>query len=239
MNSRRLAIESVVAAAFLLASAPVALAEAPPKAPADAGLLFKVTGKVTYKNEAFQKDAAEAKSYMKIRVGDVITVPEGGSVELAYFSGNRKETWKGPVTIKVGLTESTVQSGKDARPEVTKVPAGATDGVKRIPSLLRKAGAGRAGATHVRGTPGKSDKKPAPPLSKEEQAEIAAAREVYAELKNASADGDATPDLYLLGVLADYEQYEEMEKLVVDALKKAPKSEELKAIEKWLKEQKK
>jgi hypothetical protein len=231
-------IGTTLVAAVLFASLP-ALAEDAPKPPADAGLLFKVTGKVTYKNEAFQKEAAEAKSYMKIRSGDVITVPEGGAVELVYFSGNRKETWKGPVTIKVGTTESTVEGGKDAKPEVGKVPAGATDGVKRIPSLLRKAGAGRAGATHVRGTPGKTEKKPSPPLSKEELAEITAAREVFAELKKASAEGDVTPELYLLGVLSDYEQYDEMEKVVTDALKKAPKSEELKAIETWLREQKK
>jgi hypothetical protein len=55
--------------------------------------------------------------------------------------------------------------------------------------------------------------------------------------KQANAD-DITPELTLLGVLADYEQHEEMERVIKDAMKIQPDNQVLKELDEWVKTQK-
>jgi hypothetical protein len=74
--------------------------------------------------------------------------------------------------------------------------------------------------------------------SEEERAEIATAKENYRNLRNQAKDDDLTPELYLLGILANYDQFEEMGKVIKDALKKQPDNEVLKKLEEWVKTQK-
>ena len=126
---------------------------------------------MTYRNDTSQKEPADARAYMKLRSGDLLTVPDKGTFEVVYFANGRKEAWKGPASIRIGTAESAPDGAKKAgKPEISNVPAGAVEGVKRIPPLLRKAGVGRSGATQVRGSGHKPDVKPPPELSKEELA---------------------------------------------------------------------
>ena len=74
--------------------------------------------------------------------------------------------------------------------------------------------------------------------SEEERAEIATAKENYRNLRNQTKEDDLTPELYLLGILANYDQFEEMEKVIKGALKKQPNNEVLKKLEEWVKTQK-
>ena len=88
----------------------------------------------------------------------------------------------------------------------------------------------------VRGVPGVSAKPVAP--TKEEQAEIAMAKETYQKLREQAKPDDITPELTLLGVLADYEQYEEMEQVIKDAMKIHPDHQVLKELDGWVKTEK-
>jgi hypothetical protein len=54
--------------------------------------------------------------------------------------------------------------------------------------------------------------------------------------KQTRAD-DITPELNLLGILADYDQFEEMEKVIQDALKIQPANEVLKELAEWVRTQ--
>jgi hypothetical protein len=69
------------------------------------------------------------------------------------------------------------------------------------------------------------------------QREITNAKAVYQDLKKNAEAGDFTPELYFLGVLADYRKYEEMNKILDDLLRKKPGDPALKAMKEWVKTQ--
>ena len=64
------------------------------------------------------------------------------------------------------------------------------------------------------------------------------AKETYQKLRRQTQADDIAPELNLLGVLADYEQYEEMERVIKDALKIQPNDEVLKELKEWVRTQK-
>jgi hypothetical protein len=202
--------------------------------PPDVGLVTQLSGDASYWNEAYQKTPEKVQAFMRIRQGDHFKVVAGAVVQLVYFQNGRQETWKGPAAMMVGETQSRPEGekGVQAQPEVIILPAGTSQGIRRIPALLRRAGLGRSGAIQVRGTGEGSQKAIVP--TKEEQAEIAMAKENYQRLRKQARPDDITPELNLLGILADYEQFEEMEKIVKDALKIQPGNEVLKELEEWV-----
>ena len=206
--------------------------------PPDVGIITQLSGEVTYRNEEYQKTPEKAQAFMKIFQGDYFQVEAKAMIQLVYFLNGRKETWKGPAAFIVGEAQSRAKSekGMQAQPEVKMLPSGVLDGVRRVPVLLRRAGLSRSGIMQVRG-PGETSPK-SKVSSEEERAEIALAKENYRTLRNQSKEEDITPELYLLGILANYDQFEEMEKVIKDALKKQPDNEVLKKLEEWVKTQK-
>ena len=50
---------------------------------------------------------------------------------------------------------------------------------------------------------------------------------------------DITPEMYLLGVLANYDKFEEMEQLIKEAQKRQPGDPVLTKLEEWVQIQKK
>ena len=88
----------------------------------------------------------------------------------------------------------------------------------------------------VRGVPGVSAKPVIP--TREEQVEITMAKGTYQKSREQAKPDDITPELALLGVLADYEQYEEMEQVITNAIKVQPESQALKELDEWVKTQK-
>jgi hypothetical protein len=205
--------------------------------PPDVGLVTQLSGDVTYMNEGYQKTPEKVQPFVRIRQGDHFKVASGAMVQLVYFQSGRKETWKGPALFVVGGAQSRaeVEKGIQAQPEVTILPTEASQGMRRIPILLRRAGLSRSGTTQVRGLGGGPQK--AITLSEEEKAEIKMAKEIYQSLKKQTKAEDMTPELNLLGVLADYEQYEEMEEVIKDALKIQPESGVLKELLDWVRTQ--
>jgi hypothetical protein len=202
--------------------------------PPDVGLVTQLSGVVTYRNKGYQETTAKAQSFMKIRRGDRFKLPAGAIIQVVYFLGGRQETWKGPVAFTIGDSESRPEPAKGprAQPKVVILPAGTTQGVRRIPALLRRAGVWRPGAGQIRGEVEASPTAFA--ITAEEKAEIAAAKEIYRSLRKQTDPHDITPELYLLGVLTDYEQYGEMEEVLNEALKRQPDNETLKKLKKWV-----
>ena len=207
--------------------------------PPDVGIVTQLSGEATYWNESYQKTPEKAEVFMKIRRGDYLKVAAGGAIQLVYFENGRQETWKGPASFMVGDVQSRVEKGRElpGQPEVVMLSNEASQGMRRIPVLLRRARLSRSGGgVTVRGVPGASAKPVAP--TKEEKAEIAMAKETYQKLRKQAKADDITPELTLLGVLADYEQHEDMEKVIKDAMKIQPDNQVLKELDEWVKAQK-
>ena len=207
--------------------------------PPDVGIVTQLSGGATYWNESYQRTPEKAEAFMKIRRGDSFKIPAGGAIQLVYFENGRQETWKGPASFMVGDEQSRVEKGKElpGQPGVVMLSNEASQGMRRIPVLLRRARLSRSGGgVTVRGVPGASAKPVAP--TKEEKAEIAMAKETYQKLRKQAKADDITPELTLLGVLADYEQHEEMERLIKDAMKVQPDNQVLKELDEWVRTQK-
>jgi UDP-galactopyranose mutase len=64
--------------------------------------------------------------------------------------------------------------------------------------------------------------------------EIARAQETYRKWREQTSPDDITPELNLLGTIGEYQQYQEMEKVIQDALKRQPDNEALKELEQWV-----
>lgn len=205
--------------------------------PPDVGLVTQLSGDVTYMNEGYQKTPEKVQPFMRIRQGDRFVVTAGAMVQLVYFQSGRKETWKGPAVFAVGEAQSRVEGekGMQAQPEVKILPTGASQGLRGIPILLRRAGLSRSGTTQVRGVVGTPQK--AITLSEKEKSEIKRTEEIYQSLRKQTKADDITPELILLGVLSDHEQYEEMERVIKDALKIQPENEVLKKLKDWARAQ--
>ena len=206
--------------------------------PPDVGLITQLSGDVVYCNEGYQMKPAKAKAFMKIRQGDHIKLTGGSMVRLIYFRSGLQETWQGPAAFMVGEERSQERGKKETRvqPEVIVLPAGATKGVLHVPALLRRAGIiGSSGMLVVRGDVECSTKTST--VSAEGRAEIEVAKEVCETLQNSSMADDITLELNLMGVLAKYGQFEEMEKVIQDALKKQPENEILTKLQEWVRKQ--
>lgn len=207
----------------------------------DSGLITGLEGEVSYSSGGRSNEFTRAEAFMKVRVGDTLMVEPGGWVRIVFFQGNREELWKGPAVFKVGETRGEPEAGSLAEAEVTVLPSGASKGIQRVPALLKRAGLSRAGAMQVRGGPGAEGTKASgseAALSAQEQAEIQRAKEIYREMRRRSVADDLTPELFLLGVLSDYEQYSEMEVAIADALSRKPGDVLLEQLAAWVKRQK-
>jgi hypothetical protein len=119
-------------------------------------------------------------------------------------------------------------------------------------AMLEKAPPSRSGATEMqRVKPGRSGviqtmaptcptpKKAVGPvaLSAKARGEIKEAERVYRELKKKTTADDPTPELYLLGVLAQHRQYGQMDKIIDKKLRKKPGDASFKDLQAWVRAQ--
>jgi len=231
----------------------------------DVGLVTKLAGEVTYRHKDEQKKPARAQAFMKVRKDDHFQLPPGSSLQVLYFAGGRQETWTGPVILIAGEAESAPKSGKQpaSPPEVKIMPARAAKTIAAASLPLPRSGACEAGATQVyRSGPGRSGTTPVmemgpgrsgairtmapacptPPRSAasgspEARLEIKEAEGVYQELRQKADADDVTPELYFLGVLANYRQFGEMDRVIDTMLKKRPGDRALKDLKAWARSQ--
>jgi hypothetical protein len=174
----------------------------------DAGLVTQLKGPASY--VATGAKPAGVINLMKIRSGDVISVPAGGALKLLYFKSAAVETWTGPARMTVGEDHSEQGSGQMIASSLPAV-AHVTIELNRINNI------NRIGAVVVRGI--------TPP-----DVDIKQARERYDAWRAATTPDDLLPDFYLYSVYKQYKRTAEMQALVADMQKRVPDSEEAKAL---------
>ena len=211
-------------------------------APVDVGLVTKLSGEATYWNRGEQKEPARVQAFMKVRQGDYLKLPPESLVQLVYFENGRQETWKGPVTFVAGLGESRAEGEKSAQsqPEVKILPTKITKkmsapGIPLPRSSMRYSGVIQTMAPECKTSP------PAAtcvkPLNAQGRKEIKEAQKVYQNLRQQTDPGDLTPEFYLLSVLADYGQYQQMLPLIDTMLTQKPGDSVLKDLKNWARSQ--
>jgi hypothetical protein len=207
----------------------------------DVGLITKLSGEATYWNKGENQKPAKVQAFMKVRQGDHLKLPGAASLTLLYFASGRQETWKGPATLMAGDTESAAIGDQKtpSQPEVKILPAKATKQMMGLPLPLPCSGTGRSGLIQTMAPQCPAAEKAGAPalLSSEAQRKIKEAEKVYRDFKEAAAADDVTPELYFLGVLAEYKQYPEMAKVLDTMLQKRPGDAGLKDLQAWVRTQ--
>ncbi len=214
----------------------------------DVGLVTGLSGEVTYANPAEKQVPAPAQAFLKIREGDQFKLAPGALLQLTYFASGRQETWHGPVNVAVGG-----QGGRAAGNGAAPSPE-----VKVLSSKIAKKMAGAALAVSRAGSPDHSVSRPnseqlqssgvvrtmapmrssappaaaGPPPSRDGKA-LAEAEKTYQDLKRGAQPGDLTPEIYLVGVYADYGQYGKMAGVVDTMLAQRPHDENLRKLQAW------
>ena len=176
---------------------------------------------------------------MKVRQGDYLKLPEAASLTLLYFASGRQETWKGPATLLAGDTKSVAVGDQKTppRPVVKIFPGHATKQMAGTPPKLCPASKSTSGVIQTMGARCEPTTKAAAPLSAKAQRQIAAAQQVYRDLQKVATTDDITPELYFLGVLAEYKQYPEMIKVANAMLQKRPGDASVRDLQAWVQRQ--
>lgn len=207
----------------------------------DVGLVTKLSGEATYYNKDEQKQPSQVQAFMKLRQGDNLKLFGPGSLQLLYFTSGRQETWKGPATLIVGVLESAVAGDKKTlpQPEVLVLSTKVTKRMEGAPLPLPRSTTYYSGVIQTRGIKSPGPKKPMSlaSLSAEDLSKIKEAEKVYQDFKKRAEADDLTPELYFLGVLADYKQYPEMEKLINAMQIKRPGDTALNDLKSWVRSQ--
>jgi hypothetical protein len=185
----------------------------------DVGLINQVAGEVGYVSSS---GTGKVQAFMKMRQGDRFNVAAGALLKVVYFQNGRQETWRGPSGFRSGPEHGEPLAG--AVYEVAHLPVGVAQKVQRIPELLQMA---KLGGIQVRGTTPKQR------ASLEQQAEVAAARTTYAQMRQQVPQDDITPELYLFTVLQDYLLYEDMKAVADEMLRKQPANQEAQQLAEW------
>ena len=208
---------ALLMAALLLGGSGAAYAQG-----ADAGLVNQVAGDVSYVSSGSGSGSGKAQAYMKMRQGDRFTLAAGAQVKVVYFQNGRQETWRGPAAFRSGVEYGEPIAG--AVYEVAHLPLGVPQKIQRIPELLQMA---KLGGIQVRGTTPKQR------ASLEQQADVAAARTTYAQLRQQVPQDDITPELYLFTVLQEYLLYDDMKAVADEMLRKQPGNQEAQQLAEW------
>lgn len=184
------------------------------------GLVQQVAGDVSYVSSS---GTGTPHAFMKMRQGDRFTMAAGAQVQVVYFQNGRQETWRGPASFKSGTEHSESLAGTVY--EVTNLPVAVPQRIQRIPELIQMA---KLGGMQVRGLMPKQQ------ASLEQQAEVAAARASYTQLRQQLPQDDITPELYLFTVLQDYLLYGDMKTVVDEMLRKQPGNVEAQELAEWV-----
>jgi hypothetical protein len=204
----------------------------------DIGMVTRLDGKVTFWNDTDGQAHQTAQNFMKVRSEDRFDLEAGSQLQLVFFESGRRELWKGPSNLKMtGAGSEAMEAGKKApSPHVTLLPETVTKEMQRISPLIDPEKLHRSGSTTVRGK--RSDSGGGPSkcavLSDEERRIVEAARKTYKELLERLEADDMMPELYLFSVLADYDQYEEMDLLLKRMREKQPGAPVIDQLAMWL-----
>ena len=189
-------------------------------AQADVGLVNLVSGEVVF--AAGGGAAAKVTPFMKVREGDRFDLPAGAQLRVVYFEGARQERWQGPSSFRAARTEGTPLKGAVA--EATRLPAGVTGRIARVPELMQNA---KLGGIQLRGL--------RPEMTAIDLASLREARETYDRLKGQLPRDDITAELFLYSALEEFRLYDEMRGVVEEMERKQPQSEDVRSLADYVK----
>ncbi len=161
--------------------------------------------------------AAALQVFQQLSAKETIGLNPGSSATFVFFTG-RKETWEGPVTLRILPDGSEVVGSVEpgALREETEPEAGAD--FHQLPEVMGKS---RAAVTVVlaprpQGIPAHPDCSQWKPLqlTPKEAATLEQARAEYARRRAVSTPSDHTPEAMLLSVLVRYDQLDEVATIV-------------------------
>ncbi len=106
--------------------------------PPDVGLVFNVVGKASFFASDQRRPREFLQAFMKIRLGDRISLSPAAKVKLIYFASGRRETWQGPCRLLVhsGQSKPVAPGALARKPQVEQLPRAVTNGISRFPGLM-------------------------------------------------------------------------------------------------------
>ncbi len=178
----------------------------------DSGMITQLVGNVTYTSGSDKHKPVV--SFMKIRVGDKLTLVKDAKVQLVYFQGGRQETWRGAGQIEVGTNESLAATSA-MLPEIKQLPALVLQQLIRAPNVVADLKT-RTGMVFVRAVP-----------KREKLREL---DDTYATMRKEAAADDVTPELYMLAGLQELKLYQDMRPILEEMRQRQPDNVEVRAI---------
>jgi hypothetical protein len=192
---------------------------------ADVGLVTQIKGTVSYTGQG--GGSGTAQDYMRVREGDRFALPAGALLRVIYLQSSRQETWAGPASFRLGAAAGELLTGK--APQVAQLPPTVPQRVARAPDMFQQAHMARLGGIAVRGGPPRTHL-----VTASDKAAISEARTVYDQLRGAQSGDDITAQVYFASVLAEYQQYEEMDGVVADMRRLQPENGDVRALSDWV-----
>jgi hypothetical protein len=151
----------------------------------DVGMLTQIDGKVALITVKEAKRPATA--FLKVALGDKLVLGKDARVRIVYFETSRQEVWKGAGEVEIGNGEGRSSS---LQAEIRKLPPLVARQLVKTPVSGRH---GKTGMVTVRS------------LSSDT---IESLEKQYTEFRGAVADGDTTPEVFLLTGLLEMKEFE-------------------------------
>jgi len=177
----------------------------------DSAMLTLAAGTVTYASGSDKDKPVVA--FMKVRVGDKLTLAKDAKAQLVYFQGGRQETWRGATQIDVGVSES--RSASASQPETKLLPALVLQQITRAPKVVADL-KNRTGMVFVRALP-----------MREKLREL---EDSYAALRKDAAPDDVTPELFMLAGLHELRMYPDMRPVLEEMRLRQPDNPEIRTV---------
>lgn len=172
----------------------------------DVGMITQVNGSVTVAKYKAGKSPATA--YLKVSLGDRLSLGKNGRVQIVYFESSRQEVWKGPGDVEIGNGEG---KSPTLKPEAKKLPPLVARQLVKTPDAQH----GKTGMVTVRS------------LSSDT---IESLEKQYKEYRSTAQPGDTTPELFLMTGLLEMKEYEHAQKVLNGFKQELPKKPELSSL---------
>ena len=179
----------------------------------EAGMITQAQGSATY-TTGQDKDKPVV-AFMKLRVGDKLTLSKDAKLQLVYFENGRQETWTGAAKVVIGTSESQASDAANP-PQVKKLPAIVLQQLSRAPGVVSDLKS-RSGMILVRSLP---------------MVELRKLDENYTALRKEAAEDDVTPELYMLAGLHELKLYRDMKPVLEEMRRRQPNNPEVLAVHK-------
>ncbi len=201
------------------------------------GMVTLLQGQAWYATEG-KKEKEPLSAFMRIYTGDSVTLDAGTTIQLIAFDTGRKETWQGPEVLTIDAEKGALALNSSRQPEISKMPDVVAREVRRISKIIDPSAFQNSGAKIVRGSSDKETEPIAPvDLEVSEERELNLARTTYQDLLKQTGASDITPELFLFSVLADFDQYDEMKKLIDVMKQKQPGNPTIDRLTTWVESQ--